>query len=124
MTDRQKLIQLLDTNFGWVDPISADTLADKLIANGVIFKQSNQSPLTQKDLKIAKVGWIEFRFGKKPFPVLILPPLMEGFSIRTALASCTDFIPWERYGKTVRIWASEPTKEEKETTSWRDLNSD
>lgn len=37
MTDREKLIELCDTNNGWVDEVPADEFADYLIANGVTF---------------------------------------------------------------------------------------
>ena len=35
MNDRDRLVKLLDTNFGYVDEQKADDLADFLIANGV-----------------------------------------------------------------------------------------
>ena len=37
MTDREKLIELCDTNNGWVDEVPAEQFADYLIANGVTF---------------------------------------------------------------------------------------
>lgn len=36
MTQRDKLIELLDTNCGYVDEVKADELADLLLENGVI----------------------------------------------------------------------------------------
>ncbi len=38
-TDRERLIDLLDCNFGYTDDVQAATLADKLIANGVTFRE-------------------------------------------------------------------------------------
>lgn len=37
MTDREKLIDLCDTNNGWVDEVPAEQFADHLLANGVTF---------------------------------------------------------------------------------------
>lgn len=39
MTDREKLIDLLDMNCGYVDEMLAADLADLLIANGVTFEK-------------------------------------------------------------------------------------
>ena len=36
MTERERLIDLCDTNNGWVDEVPAEEFADYLIANGVI----------------------------------------------------------------------------------------
>lgn len=36
MTQRDKLIELLDTNCGYVDEIKADELADRLLDNGIV----------------------------------------------------------------------------------------
>ena len=36
MTDRERLIELCDTNNGWVDEVPAEKFADYLLANGVI----------------------------------------------------------------------------------------
>lgn len=35
--DRNRLIELLDMNFGYVEEMSAEALADYLISNGVTF---------------------------------------------------------------------------------------
>ena len=35
MDVREKLVELLDTNCGYVDEVAAEVLADRLIANGV-----------------------------------------------------------------------------------------
>lgn len=42
MSDREKLIELLDTNFGYVDEVKAETLADRLIAAGVTVRREGQ----------------------------------------------------------------------------------
>lgn len=36
MTERERLIELCDTNNGWVDEVPAEKFADYLLANGVI----------------------------------------------------------------------------------------
>lgn len=36
MTERERLIELCDTNNGWVDEVPAEDFADYLLANGVI----------------------------------------------------------------------------------------
>ena len=37
MTDREKLIELCDTNNGWVDEVPAEKFADYLLSHGVTF---------------------------------------------------------------------------------------
>ena len=39
MDVREKLVELLDTNFGYVDEVEAEVLADHLIANGVTVQE-------------------------------------------------------------------------------------
>ena len=41
MDVREKLVELLDTNCGYVDEVEAEVLADHLIANGVTVQESN-----------------------------------------------------------------------------------
>ena len=36
MTERERLIEICDTNNGWVDEVPAEKFADYLLANGVI----------------------------------------------------------------------------------------
>ena len=36
MTERERLIDICDTNYGWVDEVPAEKFADYLLANGVI----------------------------------------------------------------------------------------
>lgn len=43
MTTRDKLIQLLDMNFGYVEEMEAEKLADYLIENGVTVQPSPQN---------------------------------------------------------------------------------
>ena len=39
MDVREKLVELLDTNCGYVDEVEAEVLADKLISNGVTVQE-------------------------------------------------------------------------------------
>ena len=41
MDVREELVELLDTNCGYVDEVEAEVLADYLIANGVTVQESN-----------------------------------------------------------------------------------
>lgn len=71
MTDREKLIELCDTNNGWVDEVPAEQFADYLIANGVTFATDTNVgnkwisvedglPVeTYQVLTIDDTGWIE-----------------------------------------------------------------
>lgn len=67
MDVREKLIELLDTNCGYVDEVKAEVLADHLIANGVTVQQ--WIPVTERlpeigrkclitNGEIVKIGWI------------------------------------------------------------------
>ena len=40
MDVREKLVELLDTNCGYVDEVEAEVLADHLIANGVMVQKN------------------------------------------------------------------------------------
>lgn len=41
---RERLIKLLDVNCGYVEEVKAETLADYLLANGVVMLPCNYSP--------------------------------------------------------------------------------
>lgn len=42
MTDREKLIELCDTNNGWVDEVPAEKFADYLLVNGVVVREKGE----------------------------------------------------------------------------------
>lgn len=50
MTDREKLIELLDQNFGYVSEQPAEKLADHLISNGVVVRDNSDGYHTFADL--------------------------------------------------------------------------
>lgn len=41
-TDREKLIELCDTNNGWVDEVPAEKFADYLLSHGVTFEKQGE----------------------------------------------------------------------------------
>lgn len=49
MDVREKLIELLDTNCGYVDEVEAEVLADHLIANGVMVQECGHWVSYQSD---------------------------------------------------------------------------
>ena len=60
MDVREKLVELLDTNCGYVDEVAAEVLADHLIANGVTVQEwisANEPP------KDTCEYWIAYKAG-------------------------------------------------------------
>ncbi|MGN0163516.1 MAG: hypothetical protein ACI4EA_08075 [Candidatus Ornithomonoglobus sp.] len=69
MTERERLIELCDTNNGWVDEVQAEEFADYLLANGVIVPP-------------CKVGGTVYRVTPKNGTVKIEPIKVEGIHIK------------------------------------------
>jgi hypothetical protein len=67
MTDREKLVELLDMNFGYVAETRADVLADFLIANGVTVREwisvEDRLPEERQNVLVHYVdGWMPIAF--------------------------------------------------------------
>ena len=63
MDVREKLVELLDTNCGYVDEVEAEVLADHLIANGVTM----QEWISVKDMMPEAGGYVVCIAKRNPF---------------------------------------------------------
>ena len=61
MDVREKLVELLDTNCGYVDEVEAEVLADYLIANGVTVQEwisvDDRLPDDEQEVLVIAHGW-------------------------------------------------------------------
>ena len=93
MDVREKLVELLDTNCGYVDEVAAEVLADHLIANGVTVQEwisvndrlpnPFESVLVFRDGKISidyneGNGWFAYDFNGKRVTHWMPLPSKEG----------------------------------------------
>ena len=132
MTDREKLIKLLDMNCGYVAEMTATDLADYLLSHGVTVKEP-QKPLTVEELfEIAhKYGednrtvWMEDATGWADGVILhvcsILYDSDEEAFVHCMLGDSNDFYTDSAYyGKTWRCWAEKPTEAERKNAKWEE----
>ena len=112
MTDREKLIKLLDMNCGYVAEMTATDLADYLLSHGVTVKEPNKVLTLEETIAaINRVGdklYIEDKeyphnTGYDEFGVVRLNPKER-----------------EEYGKMWRCWAEKPTEEERRNAKWKE----
>ena len=66
MDVREKLVELLDTNCGYVDEVAAEVLADHLIANGVTVQEPVR-PLEEWWEAYGDVLWWKFPIEEPPY---------------------------------------------------------
>ena len=116
MTDREKLLDIINTRLaitGWITP---DELVDLLIAHGVTVREP-QKPLTVEKLECRMKCWYEEN-GKDELDYVMIGG--SGYAIELyfiKLPYPMEKMRWE-YGKTWRCWAEKPTEEERKAAEW------
>lgn len=139
MTDREKLVELIakiqdygyktvyEENAMYMHTITAEELADYLLAHGVTVKQM-QKPLTVEELmKIPGSVWYENDIAiapmmvsnQKSFSHLYLKDVVFGW-YRSPCVDCFASIelPVSDYGKTWRCWKEKPSEAERKAAEW------
>lgn len=128
MSDFEKLVELIDdVSEGHAEnllqPFGAETLASRLIDNGVTVKQM-QKPIAFEELydKFYSVVWCED--GNSGILNELLSPLRLMY-VGHAYAEFEQFgskdwiaLKVDDYGYTWRCWASEPTSKEMGAAEW------
>lgn len=120
MTDREKLVELLDMNCGYVAEMTAADLADYLISNGVTVKEP-QKPLTAEELweYHGEFIWKE-ELSMKLVPVKMvyvgaIAAEYEEFGVEEECGS-----PIRDYNYSWRCWTEKPTEEERRNAKWEE----
>lgn len=121
MTDREKLVELLDKSFGaqyeMRGLLTAVHTAEYLIANGVTVKQM-QKPLTVEEVREKDMVYLEERHGRISCPCLIDQPIPQKdmYFISSMSEIFTHRV--KAYNKFWRCWAAKPTDEERQAAPW------
>lgn len=137
MTDREKLIGLLETHCAVIGEENckaakgekcstkdcANCLADHLLAHGVTVREM-QKPLTVEETLEKRVVYLEFRHLVLQEPVVMFRAWNEWedaeiihydrFGCQYSNIDC----PESDYGKTWRCWAEKPRSEERKAAEW------
>ena len=133
MTDREKLIDLLETHCAVIGDENckatngekcstkdcANCLADHLIAHGVTVREK-QKPLTLEELKRIEEQpvWCETEATRTPC-VVKCSLIDKEDAIFYALGSEYPILfSVETYGQIWRCWAEKPTEEERKAAEW------
>ena len=122
MTDREKLVGLIQDSVEGCAEYWAGRIADHLIAHGVTVREM-QKPLTLQEAKERKTVWLDCDDGfcdDVPFPSLYMYRGYPHHSVFIAPQNEDDklWLDDEEYGETWRCWAEKPTEEERKAAEW------
>ena len=119
MTDREKLVRLIQDSVEGCAEYWAGRIADHLISHGVTVREP-QKPLTLEELRRIEEQpvWCETEATRKPC-VVKRSLIDKEDAIFYALGSeYPIFFSVEDYGQIWRCWAEKPTEEERKAAEW------
>ena len=108
MTERERLIEICDTNNGWVDEVPAEKFADYLLANGVIVPPCKVGDMVWL---IKSLNWQRTEWGIKEGKIsMIQQKADKSWKFRiTENHSVSDYTV-DKIGKTVFLAKEEAEK--------------
>lgn len=127
MTDREKLLDIINTRLeitGWITP---DEMVDLLIANGVTVREM-QKPMDLVDaIEAYDPVWIEYSLTFMDMEVIKIYPIdylnrrffADGTLFGERIKEKSILLQKDDYGKTWRCWAEKPTEEERKAAEWK-----
>lgn len=120
MTDREKLVRLIQDSVEGCAEYWAGRIADHLIAHGVTVREP-QKPIKRGYLLTNSPCWFEEVYENGLYALEIVE-ITKGtgtsyysYSIGSENA---DIYDGQLYGKTWRCWAEKPTEEERKAAEW------
>lgn len=122
MTDREKLVELLETAESAVywngsDKSFIEKITDHLIAHGVTIKEPNR-PMTVEEVRKKDLVYLDERHGRTSCPCFIDPASTEHDMYFFTGLNCVFTHRVKAYNKFWRCWAEKPTEEERKAAEW------
>lgn len=116
MTDREKLVGLIQDSVEGCAEYWAGRIADHLIAHGVTVREM-QKPIALEDIVetiLVTPCWVEYseRHGIPSAEIL------DRDSVDIFRRSDKEYLPRKEYGKTWRAWVQFPSDEERKAAPW------
>ena len=130
MTDREKLVRLIDESAyikmafpeGQISYyLDSEKIADHLLAHGVTVKEP-QKPLTVEEASgTNEPVWMEYITGRVFVCDLVASPGWNGIYDAYVIGGAVPKpLPKNHYGKSWRCWAEKPTEEERKNAKWEE----